>query len=397
MDALQQLHTLDSATPTPAEPSTTMAHEGISTDALTKWQQGSHTIDRILADPCIPTPNQILHLVTLPIEIQTEIYGLAVKHSDAIKPELWMPGKSIFAHDSLYTDMGRGLYLRSPARVDGRMPEALTVVDLLKTCRMIREIVNKSHLFYRLNRFEFYIPLCMLNYLKALPTGRRQAITDITFIFDHSRTSCLAPALTVLRTCLGLRHLTIDITLLYYFFEIPSATTIDQTIVYNKLIALRGLKSLTITYGEDGSHWDLVLSILKRVRFFPVTEVNKNSVRFEIHQLQAKINALVTLNRPSPIDTLVTTSELTEAMSHSAVVDGDISSQPPVLQPTTTLPTLGLTQHDESGNTTPMLYPVSDEVAAWANDVTPAHWALPTMEQEDQNSSWEEERTVNFL
>ncbi|KAF8852867.1 hypothetical protein BDZ45DRAFT_94547 [Acephala macrosclerotiorum] len=372
MDALQQLRTLDRATPTPAKPSTTMAHE-----------------DKIVVDPSIPTPNQILYLVTLPVEIQTEIYGLAVKHSDVIKPELWMPGESIFAHDSVHTEMGRGLYLRSPVRVNGRMPEALTVVDLLKTCRMIRTIVNKNHLFYHLNRFEFRIPLCMLNYLKALSTGRRQAIKDVTFLFDHSRNSCLAPALTVLRTCLGLRHLTIDITLLSHLFEIPWATTIDQTIVYNKLIALRGLESLTITYGEVGSHWNLVLTILQRVRFFPVTEVNKNSIRFEIHQLQAKINALVTLKRPSPTDTLVTAGELTEAMSHSGVVEGDISSQLLLPRPAITFSTLGLTQYDESGNTTPTPYPVSDEVAAWANDVTPAHWALPTMEQEVQNSSWE--------
>lgn len=350
-----------------------------------------------MTDPSVPSLHQTLNLVDLPIEIQTAIYGMTITHSSPIKPELWLPGESTFAHDRVYTTLRHGHYLRDPARIKGQMPEALFVVDLVKTCRMIHSIVNGFYLFYRLNRFEFRTPQCMLDYLKALPTKRRQAIKDVEVLYDYSSTSGLAPALTVLRSCTGLRHLTIDITLLSGLFEIPWATTFEQAPTYQNLIALRGLQSLTVKYGENGSSWDLILDILQR-RYFPITHVNRNAIRFEIYQLQTKLNAIVTLYRPSAHDTLVTAVELAEALTHSTVIEGDIlATIDSTLEVASTSATENANTDEQSGEAvTSTVYPVSDEVASWANDVTPATWGSVISDQDVGESPWMT-ITVKFL
>ncbi|CZR61794.1 uncharacterized protein PAC_11691 [Phialocephala subalpina] len=356
MNALQQSRTATSAPPTPRERSASMAP-----------MQEDTTMIR---DPSIPSLDQILNLVDLPIEIQTDIYSLVITHSGPIKPELWLPGESIFTHDTVYITMGCGLFLRNP------------------TCRMVRAVINGTHLFYRLNRFEFGTPLCMLDYLKALPTARRQAIKDVMVLFDPSPWACLKSGLTILRTCLGLRHLTIDITLLYGFFENSSANIVDQLHAYDKLIALRGLERLTVTYGADGSAWDLVLMILKRVRFVPVDNISENAVRAEVRDLETRINGFVTLVRDPVTSTLVSADDLAEALSHSNVVDGDVSATADTEERSTTSDTHNLTNYEQSNADTPTVYQISDKEASWANDVTPAHWGRVTTDQEDEGSSW---------
>ncbi|KAE8445840.1 hypothetical protein EG329_012763 [Mollisiaceae sp. DMI_Dod_QoI] len=204
----------------------------------------------IMKNPAnILTARQTPTLLALPDELQAKVYGFACTHSGLIKPELWLPGSSKFAHDKVYTTLHWGQCIRDPVRINGCMPEALSAVDINLACKKIHSIVDGENLFYKLNSFEFRNPLCMLHYLKALPSHRRQALKNVIVLWDYL--TFLVPALTVLSTCTGLRHLSIDITLMAKYFATPSATVFDRAPGFDKLISLRGLESLTITYGED--------------------------------------------------------------------------------------------------------------------------------------------------
>lgn len=207
----------------------------------------------------------------------------------------------------------------------------------------------------------------MLDCLKALPTRRRQAIKDVIVLYDYM--NGLQPALTVLSSCQGLRHLTIDITLLAHCFENQFANTFDQAPGYNELIALRGLDSLTITYGEDGSTWDLVLDILKRIRHFPVTNINEIDVRQEIALLEARVNLQVKL--PPNDNSLPTEGELAQAMSHSSVVDGNILRD---IAPPQTATTLVLQTTNTHGQSSLAAWPRSSQDGDWGQITAADSW-----------------------
>ncbi|KUJ07505.1 uncharacterized protein LY89DRAFT_789599 [Mollisia scopiformis] len=263
-------------------------------------------------------------ILRLPDEILLKILKYACTSTETIRPELWLPGSSQFGQYYKCITLNTRQTFRFPARVNGRLPEALTAIDLLFTCRAFNNIVDVESLFYRYNNFEFSNTLCILDYLKALPTRRRKAIRNISVMWDfyHPDSGFLA-----LSTCSGLCNLTVDITHLAAFFEIPLNSDIHVAPGYSQLVALRGLKSLTLIYSSgstsawENTTWDLVVTVLERVRGLPATDQNKLDMQLEITGIETMITDLVRL--PQPADYLPSAAGLAQAFSHSTVVDGD--------------------------------------------------------------------------
>ncbi|CZR61795.1 uncharacterized protein PAC_11692 [Phialocephala subalpina] len=279
----------------------------------------SKAIEGINMTSGLPTTNSRLppSLLTLPDELKDNIYRLACKHDGSIIPYLWLPKDSQFAHDSWHSTHHRGeSYRNSPPRDEGeRLPEVLTAVELLLTCRDTYRIVNGGSIFYQVNHFEFRNPVDMLHYIKSLPTRHRLAIKDIGVLW-YSHHSALA--FTALSMCSGLRNLTVDITLMAAYFEVPFATDIDKAPGFKQLMALRGLDSVVLTYGIDDA-WNLIERVLTKIRHFPVTARNEDYVRFEVAEFEEKISEKLKLERTD--NSLPSAAELAQALSFSHVID----------------------------------------------------------------------------
>jgi hypothetical protein len=163
----------------------------------------------VMMSQLIPIPHQSQEgslLLSLPTELQIKIYIFASKHTEAIKPEKWLPRSSKFAHDSRYSTMcwnyRNYTYRSNPARMNGRLPEALTAVDLSTTCRSIYNIVLGDFLLYKLGDFEFRYTNDMLAYIIAIHPRRRNAIRNISVFYDYPGDD--ESAFTILSLCHGL-------------------------------------------------------------------------------------------------------------------------------------------------------------------------------------------------
>ena len=84
----------------------------------------------------------------------------------------------------------------------------------------------------------------MVVYLKALASRHRKSIqkVNVTYIIGRSP----ATAFNVLSTCSSLRRLSLDITLLAHYFNIPLANRLSEVPGFGELSALRGLETVTL-------------------------------------------------------------------------------------------------------------------------------------------------------
>jgi hypothetical protein len=172
----------------------------------------------------------------------------------------------------------------------------------------------------------------MLNYMKALPIRHRNAIENVSVMWismDHHNAK---HAFTALKACENLQHLAVDITVLGGYFRTPGANSVHRARGFMELTALRGLKSFKLTYGLDGTHWNLIYFILNDVRQIPITGRNEDNVQIEIMELESQISELVTLERAPG---LLSDSELNEAFSYSNLVDPNTISMGILGQETT--------------------------------------------------------------
>jgi hypothetical protein len=260
-------------------------------------------------------------LLKLPTEVQVKIYTFASKHAGAIEPEQWLPWSAKFAHNSRHSmeyfpDM---TWCRiHPVRTNGRLPEALTAVDLSATCRFIYNIVISDLLLYKLNDFEFAGPRSMLAYLTVILPRRRNAIRNIYFICGAYMSSP-APAFTVLSLCNGLRSLTLDISdmpFLDWIFK-PGGIGLGDYNGYTTLTKLRGLGFLKLVCSENMG-WNVVNREVHFHRQLPLTEDNMKDVRNEISRLESDIKAIVMRARDDALPT-ITMAEIDNAMNTSGI------------------------------------------------------------------------------
>jgi hypothetical protein len=270
---------------------------------------------------------QVSLLLKLPTEVQVKIYTFASKHTGAIKPDQWLPGSAKFAHDCqspwmystecLFGDY-RTYYRNNLARTNGRLPEALTTVDLSATCRFIYNIVIGDFLLYKLNDFEFRNSQAVLAYLTAILPRRRNAIRNISVIYAAYMSSP-APAFTVLSICNGLRNLTLDISDMPFLdWPVkPGVMILGENKGYAALIKLRGLGSLKLVCNEN-EEWNVINRELHFCRQLPLTEDNKKDVRNEIRRLESDIEAIVTRARDDTLPA-ITMAEIDNAMTRSGI------------------------------------------------------------------------------
>ncbi|KAE8445841.1 hypothetical protein EG329_012764 [Mollisiaceae sp. DMI_Dod_QoI] len=326
-----------------------------------------------------PTPvvGQDLLLLSLPQELLLKICTLACKHSSAIHPELWLPDSSKFAHLAPMTTMRTGFQLRGTARIEGYLDEALTVVDFGSSCKAIHNIIDGNNLFYKVNIFEFTSFETMLHYLKALLPRRRHAIRNVNILYDALQGP--EPALTVLSSLESLKYLTLDITMLAKYL-IGGVTHFSRCPGFRKLTELRGLKTLTLTYGED-EDWNLLHTVLFHRRVL-LTDANEDAVRFEIAGLEASLNAMVKL--PRTLASNPTPGDLALAMSHSHVTERGTaktaiisrSTSAPVISNTSSTWNKFITWELSSSDDWSSFHEPSpwDAGGEWAADYTPRGW-----------------------
>jgi hypothetical protein len=205
------------------------------------------------------------------------------------------------------------------ARTNGRLPEALTAVDLSATCRTIYNIVIGDFLLYKLNEFRFAGPKSMLAYLTAILPRRRNAIRNIYFAFGEDISSP-APAFTVLSLCNGIQNLTLDISDLPFLSGLlkPAAIRVGDPGGFPALTKLRGLESFKLVCIESRGWNNIIMREVRFHRRLPLTEDNKQDVRNEISRLESDIAAIVTRARDDNLPT-VTMAEIDNAVTKSGI------------------------------------------------------------------------------
>jgi hypothetical protein len=254
-------------------------------------------------------------LMTMSTEIQAKILRLASAGPDPILPQQFAPGSTKF---SLSSDMAAPLgtgYCPALTRNDGALPRELSAFDIGRTCRTLHNIIDGDNLFYANNEFEFYDTQGLLDYLVALPSERRNSIRSIKVNYDYHQVP--VAAFTILAVCYRLEHLTLDIRGMTNFFE-PNVTDFSQAPGYAQLMALRGLKSVKLVYGNKS--WTLIDNILARI---PRAWVSPNKAETEqsilrtLQQLEHNINQAT--KQPRPGHPLISAGELNFAMNQARV------------------------------------------------------------------------------
>lgn len=254
--------------------------------------------------PAQAQSDELGDLFKLPPEVRHRIWEYAVKHDGYIKPNQWTRRSNKFGQNGVgttyhpRTNSTPAFTIWNPARIDGRLPKALTAIDLVRTCRRIYKEVSTEFLFYKVNDFEFNMLENLLAFLVALKPERRNAITSIMFQAAYNRRRIITSAMTLLGACSGLKHLSMDITTGAYYFN-PGVSNFTDTPGYQQLLELRGLKTFVMSYGKDDKYWNLPMKILETVRHVPVSEEAIAGVKAEIQQVEEDINKIVTLPGPS--------------------------------------------------------------------------------------------------
>ncbi|KAH8789133.1 hypothetical protein BGZ57DRAFT_949882 [Hyaloscypha finlandica] len=252
--------------------------------------------------------------MAMPEEILARILSYASTHDGTIMPEQFAPGSTKF---SLQADpaapLGTG-YCPALTRKKGALPAELSALDVARTCKTFHDIVDGDKMFYTNNTFEFISTQFLLNYLAALPSERRNAIRSLKVKYDYHGVP--AAAFIVLAVCYGLEHLILDIGGMTNFFN-PGLTNFSQAPGYAQLMALRGLKSVKLAYGNKS--WTLIDDILARNPRAWVSQEKAESEKAVLRvlkQLENNINGATTQPRTHGS---VAIWALKYAMNHAAV------------------------------------------------------------------------------
>lgn len=237
-------------------------------------------------------------LLGTPREIQQKIYGYIAKNDGPIIPEQWLPGSSLFTHDSRWSF---GKVMRGPTGNEGHKPEELSIFNLAKACRQLHRETEATGLFYRINRFEFRDMKAMHIYLAALRRHRkfrRQWMTNITMPYDNFINPELP--ITLLATLPNLTTLNFDISLMAKYFR--SATKIENVEVpgIRQLRKLRGLTNFNLIYhkiSNNHSEWYFTKMVILHTRKEPrITDKLKASLQLEVDQFEQFLRTSVTDN-----------------------------------------------------------------------------------------------------
>ncbi|KAF8852862.1 hypothetical protein BDZ45DRAFT_749159 [Acephala macrosclerotiorum] len=192
-----------------------------------------------------------------PYDILMPICALARKHSSPFEPQRWLPDRTEFTHYAPVTTMHNGYQPHGSARDEnGHLPEALTVVDLKKTCEIIFNIIDKAN----------------------CSTGSTSSNLPSIHVADNlSPTSTSSTITSKSGPCS-------EYFMRYLFWPFPG---------YQKLMSLRGLKVLILTSHEE-DHYNMLHEVL-RGRQMPIVHASEDALRFEISELEEYLNVMVTL------------------------------------------------------------------------------------------------------
>jgi hypothetical protein len=185
------------------------------------------------------------YLIDLPREVKAMIWTLAIRLSTPIRPRQVERGSNKFwpywsTWDPTVLTLDETL-VRQP----------LAAVSLSKTCKTIYNDVASSHLFYRINDFDFRSADVMLRYLVAITPARAGAIRSISFPWKGYRVP--PHSFSMLATCGGLRKLRVAISCSYghpYRPLIHADGIVDSMPPYlgTQLSRLRGLEELKVEF-----------------------------------------------------------------------------------------------------------------------------------------------------
>jgi hypothetical protein len=233
--------------------------------------------------------------MAMPEEVLARILSYASTHGDTIIPEQFAPGSTKFSIQAdPATPLGSG-YCPALTRKKGALPAELSALDVARTCNTFHNVVDGDKMFYANNTFEFTSTQFLLNYLAALPSERRNAIRSLKVKYDYHGVP--VAAFIVLAVCYRLEHLILDIGGMTNFFN-PGLTNFSQAPGYAQLMALRGLKSVKLAYGNKS--WTLIDDILARIPRAWVSQEKAESEKAVLRvlkQLENDINRATTQPR----------------------------------------------------------------------------------------------------
>lgn len=320
----------------------------------------------------------------LPVEILAAILSLVSLHCNTIKPLPWLPGTSKFALEN------EPSLRRDRPQLRNAVPTALNAFSLALVCKDFHAIMNGDNLFYKVNTFEFSTYEVMLDYLKALPSSRRNAIRNIKLLCNPWQQ--FNGSFIVLSSLKNLTHLTLDVSLMAEVLFGPGAP--DQSQDFMRLTTLRGLKSLKFTYERD-TEAGILASILEVRQEFPTRE-NVHLLLEEVAHMQLVFDDAV--QKPRLQEEKVNTLAMREALGESMVVEGGTTHLPTILSTITALeafnqffPYNGNHNSWEVKNDDSNDWPRSssntpwDAGGEWSNDSTPRDW-LPAKSLSRRNS-----------
>ncbi|KAH7304846.1 hypothetical protein BKA65DRAFT_578991 [Rhexocercosporidium sp. MPI-PUGE-AT-0058] len=188
----------------------------------------------------------ILH-PKLPVEITLHIFTLAVTHHTLLK--LWpvaCNGPERFLH---VDDTIRNVY---PGY---KQPLAVTAaINLALVSKAVNNLVVGEKLLYKNNAFTFVGAEYMLKYLGSITPERRKPIKSIKFTLDAGLYFANpGAALLMLGACSGLKHLTMNASLLFSFLAKPNANTFRKIPGMDILRSIRNLKTfkLVVSGNQD--------------------------------------------------------------------------------------------------------------------------------------------------
>ena len=93
-----------------------------------------------MAKPDASKSKEPCWLLKTPLEIQMKVLRYACQHSEAIKPEQWIPGSSKFSFDLDNTAANTGYYPMLIKHNDS-FPAALMAFELTATCKAIHSTI----------------------------------------------------------------------------------------------------------------------------------------------------------------------------------------------------------------------------------------------------------------
>ncbi|KAH9210149.1 hypothetical protein DL95DRAFT_466052 [Leptodontidium sp. 2 PMI_412] len=118
--------------------------------------------------------------------------------------------------------------------------------------KAVSNLVVGEKLFYKNNVFSFLSAEHMIKYLGSITPERRKAIKSINFTLDAGPGfPCPRAAILMLGGCPGLKHITVDASLLFRFFAKPNANSCHEVPGMDMLLALRNLDTFKLVIGGN--------------------------------------------------------------------------------------------------------------------------------------------------